>query len=236
MPSTVLSLVQDFCDKYSLPYPNALVGSTDKTIRQYRGIMMEVIRDLSEYRWEEQKVRKTWTSIAGSDQGTLMSIFGPDYISLIAESVWNNTRKMKIYGPLSEQVWQALKVLPNAGPEYQCWISQGHLYVSPDLVAGNELAGIYTTSYVVLGANNVAKARVTVDNDVLLFPDVVVLRAFEWKWQKVKGLPDWQDSYNDYMTLLARNVVKDSAGRLSLDRPHRSPRPGIVIPAGSWNV
>lgn len=235
---TVLTLIQNFTDKMNLPTPSAVVGSQEKSVRQYRSLLRELIQDLSEYSWQEQILRKTWLSLPGQDQGPLLTIFGPGYSGIIADTLWNDDRKMRIYGPVPESIWQALQTLPNAGPEFQCWISGGRFYVSPALNLDENLSAIYKTSLSVLDVDGVTtKEFITADNDSLLFPDSTVLKGFEAKWRKQKGEAGWEDDYNDYMGLIAKNLVKDGAPRLSMDfQPNKGARPGIVIPAGSWNV
>jgi len=234
--TTVLQHVQDFCAKQNLPSPSALVGSTEKSVAQFRGLLLDLSRELLEFRWEQQKIRKTWTSVAGQDQGALEDIFGAGYLSLVPGSGWNNTRRMRIYGPLADQIWAALQVLPNAGPEFQCWVSGGHLYVSPAFVAGETLSFIYQTKYGVQASDGTAKERITADDDVLLFPDNVVFRGLEYKWKKQKGEAGWEDDYNVFIGLVAKNLVKDGAPTLTMSPNRRGPQPGIVIPAGNWNV
>jgi hypothetical protein len=235
--TTILTLVQDFCEKTGLPRPSALVGVTEKSVSQFRALLTECVEDLAEYPWREQTLRKTWTSLAGQDQGTLDSIFGAGYRSWTPGTMWNDTRKMQIYGPVSDQQWQVFQTLPNAGPEYQSWISGGHLYISPALPAGENLSAIYSTNYGVLDLDGVTtKPRITADSDSLLFPDNVVKRCLEYKWRKQKGEAGWEDDYNAFIGLVARSIVKDGAKTLSLSPNPIIARPGIVVPSGSWNV
>lgn len=238
MTQTVLALVQDFCDRNGLPRPTALFGSTEKGVRQYQAMMRETVRDLGEYSWQQSTVYTTWTSVAGQDQGTLESIFGAGYAGLVQDSMWNQTRHMRIYGPLSEQIWNALQTLPNAGPEFQMWISQNHLYTSPAQVVGETLAATYFTKFNVLDTDGITYKEIpTADGDTLLFPDNVVDKCFTYKWKKQKGESSWSDDYNDYMGLVAKNIVKDGATKLNMSpAPNRGVQPGIVIPPGSWNV
>lgn len=236
MATNVLQLVSDFTDKQGLPTPTALIGVTEKSVVQYRAILLDVVADLSERSWQQQILRKTWLSAAGQNQGTLESIFGAGYISLIPDTMWNDDRVMQIRGPVPPSVWQRLQNLPYGGPEYLYWISGNVLYVSPDLENVENLSAMYRTKYGVLSAGGTAKERVTVDTDTLLFPDQVVRKGFEAKWRKIKGEPGWEDDYNEYMGLIARNIVKDGAPTLSLDSPVLYPKPGILIPSGNWNV
>ncbi len=238
MPTTVLTIVQDFTEKLGLPRPSALVGVQEKSVRQFRALLQEAISDLGEYTWESQRLRLTWLSLAGQDQGPLTTIFGAGYDSLVPETMWNDDRHMRIYGPVSSSVWQTFQTLPNAGPEFQMWVSGGHLFVSPALELDENLSAIYTTKYGVLDIDGTTtKERITADDDSLLFPTNVVSRALEYKWRKQKGEAGWEDDYNAYITLVARALVKSGAPTLQLDSgAQRIARPGIVIPAGSWNV
>lgn len=238
MPTTILTIVQDFTEKLGLPRPSALVGVQEKSVRQMRALLQEAVSDLGEYAWESQKLRKTWVSVAGQDQGTLVSIFGEGYDSLVPETMWNDTRHMRVFGPVTDSVWQAFQTLPNAGPEFQSWISGGKLYISPAPVVGEDFSAIYHTRHGVLDLDGTTtKERITADSDSLLFPTNVVLRALEWKWRKQKGEAGWEDDYNAYIALVARALVKNGMPTLSLDGARTlTAKPGITIPAGSWNV
>lgn len=235
--TTILTLVQDFCEKTGLPRPAALVGVTEKSVSQFRALLLECVEDLGKYRWPTQSIRKTWTSVSGQDQGALTTIFGDGYSGIVPQTLWNNTRVMQIFGPVSDQVWQNFQALPNAGPEFQCWVSEGHLYISPAQVAGETLSAIYRTTYGILDEDGVTeKARFTADTDTLLFPDPVVKRCFEYKWRKQKGESGWEDDYNAFIDLVARSIVKDGAPTMRLDNTGMTLRPGIFVPSGNWNV
>jgi hypothetical protein len=237
MGMSVLSIIQTFTDKLGLPRPTAFIGATDKSTRQYSALLRETIADLGEHRWQQQRVRVTFTSLAATLQGNLTTLFGAGYAGLVKDSIWNDTRHMRIFGPISDQAWNALQTLPNAGPEYSCWISRDNLYVSPDLPAGETIAATVITSYNVSDSSGTTfKELVTDDADLLLFPDNVVLRLFEAKWRQQKGESGWEDHFNDAMGLVARNIVREGGTTLKLDCVQDSVKPGIIIPPGNWGV
>lgn len=237
MPTTILTLVQDFTDRMGLPTPTAIVGSQEKGVKQFKALLQKTVADLSEYRWSQQRLRTTWTSVAGQDQGEILTIFGPSWAGFEDATMWNESRRMRIYGPLPDAIWQALQILPNAGPEFQFWVSGGHLYVSPAQVAGETLSVIYISQYLILDMDGVTtKPLIAADSDSILFPDNVVSPWFESLWRRQKGEANWVTFKNEAMSLLAKNIVREGAATLSLDTPNRLPIPGIIIPAGSWNV
>lgn len=240
MGSTVLNLVQTFADKLGLPTPNAFIGATDKSTKQYRALFRETMADLSEYRWQQQKYPASFLSVAGSLQGDLSSLrlFGSGYGGIIKDSMWNATRHMMIFGPVSEQSWSALQSLPASGPEFQSYIFQNKLYITPDQVDGETIRAVIWSRYLVQASGGVGyKEFITNDGDTLLIPDNTVLRLFEAKWRKQKGEPGWEDTYNDAMGLIAKNIVNDGPTILSMESsPRVGARPGIIIPPGSWPV
>jgi hypothetical protein len=234
---TILQTVTDFTEKRGLPTPSAVMGVTEKSVRQLRALIREIVRDLAEYRWQQQRIRFTWTALAAEDQGPLTTIFGAGYAGLVTNTLWNETRVMQILGPVTDAEWQQLQILPGAGPEYSAWISQGHLYINPAPAVTDTLAAVYITSYCVLDVDGVTtKAEPDADDDTLLFPDNVVARALEYKWGKIKGEAGWEDDYNAYIGLLSKNMVRDTTPVLQMDAQPPYPRPGIIIPPGSWNV
>lgn len=239
MATSVLALVQMFTDKGGLPRPSALVTATDKSARQLLSLLRETIADLGEYKWQQQRIRTSFSSLAASLQGNLTTLFGAGYAGIVKNSLWNDTRHMRIFGPIADPLWQALQTLPAAGPQYQFWISRDALYISPNPVAGNTISAIYITKFNVLthGTGTTYTEQIMNDDDTLVFPDNVVLRLFEAKWKKQKGEMDWQQTTLDAMALLMRSIIRDGSPVLQLDTPRTSGvRPGITIPPGSWGV
>lgn len=238
--ANVLQLALLFCEQRGLPVPTTLIGSVDKNVRQLRSIISDVVLMLAEYRWPDQRLRKTWTSLAGQDQGPLDTIFGAGYYGLVQDTMWNETRRMRIYGPVPDQVWQALQTLPSAGPEFQSWITGGRLCVSPALPSGETLSVVYITKNVVARPDPFGPVTysdfVSSDQDYFFFPNNVFLRCLEYKWKKTKGEPGWEDDYNETMSLIARSTAKDTAQKMHMAPVEGGLRPGIIIPAGSWNV
>lgn len=230
----VLALIQTFTDKLGLPRPSALISATDKSSRNYQALLRETVADLGEYRWQQQRVRGTFTSVNAELQGKLTTLVGAGYAGLVKDSIWNDTQHMQISGPLTDQEWQNLKAFGVAGPEWKLWISRDQVYLNPIPPAGDTISFIYVTKYNVVAADGVTyKEFITADDDSVVFPDNCVLRLFEAKWRKSKGEGGWEDDYNDAMSLIAKNIVRDAGGKLQLDGTSIQ-RPGIIIPSGNW--
>lgn len=234
MSRTLLETVVLFAGENGLPVPTAIIGSSETTVVQYKSLLIKAVDDLLEHKWQQQSIRKTFTSIAAEDQGLLSTLIGADYLSLIQASMWDETLRRPIFGPVGDASWEMLKAFTNTGPLFQYRIAANHLLINPTMTAGHTIGLIYMSSYGILNGTT-AIPSFTADTNTFLFPDSVVYKSLTWRWKKVKGEP-WEDDYADYLDSVARNKVKDTAAVLYMDRGQPSLVPGIWVPAGNWPV
>lgn len=235
MSDSALTIVQDFCGRMGLPVPTAVVGVTEKSVVQYRLILKEMVQALSQKNWQTQKLRATWTSVATESQGKIETLL-PGFRALVPLSVWDETLKRPLFGPVGDASWEQLKAFTNVGPMYQYWISNGQFLTNPPLPAGHTIGCIYHTLYGVYDNDTAAaKPAVTKDTDTFLFPDVVLAKEFSWRWKKIKGEP-WQDEYNEALDLISKNLSNETMPILQLDNSAQQLRPGIWVPAGNWGT
>lgn len=230
--TTVLQLVQNFTERTGLNTPTALIGSQDKSVKQLRALMREVVQDLSEYRWPDQTIRAEWAAVAGQDQGLIKTIL-PGVVSITKNTLWFQNRKMQIFGPVPESVWQSFKInQPTSGPDFFYWIARGHLWLSTPAVLNETLSVIHTTSLNVLDVDGVTfKTEISADNDSLVFPDVVINKCLKYKWREQKGERGWQNDYIDYLDSVTKNISRNTNSRLSLSGGMSDPR-GRLVSAG----
>jgi hypothetical protein len=231
----VLQVVQEFCGKKTLPVPAAVVGSTDVGVVQIRYILAEVVRDLSEYSWQEQRVEKTLVSIPAENQGLLENVIGPDFVSIVSDTFWNLAEDQPISGPVAESTWAAMKAENLTGPINYWRVIGRSLFIFPVLAAGVSLSLTYRSSYPILSSGGTTKAAVTSDDDTFLLPETLVLKALDYKWKYQKGEP-WEKDYAEYSALLPKKLGDKGMPTLHLDGGETRITPGIWVPAGSWPV
>lgn len=229
---TALGIVQEFCALQGLPVPSALVGSSEKSVAQYRAILREVVRELLTCAWEEQKVRATFTAETTNLQGPLTTLF-PGFEELIRDTFWSVTNDMRVTGPVTDSEWAAILALDISAPPYSYWIGGGSLYLSPIPSSGESFSAIYRTSYGFTSSGS-PSASLVADADTLNFPDNVLLAGFEALWKEKKGLP-YQTARNRFDDYLAKAQAPVSP-RFQLDSPPPHNGPRVFIPPGSWNV
>jgi hypothetical protein len=232
----LLALMQDFSAKWGLPAPSSIVGNTNATYKQLLALAHESMRELARFEWEKQKSRVSFTMLGSEDQGTLASVFGASFRSLIPGTMWNDTFKTPIFGPPGDSSWQLWKEFAG-NPWAQYKIMGGHLRIFPAPTAGHVLTALVMSDYMVRDNLDTAKSRFTVDDDSPAVPDDVFLADLEWRWLKQKGEP-WVSAQERAAELITSGMIR--AGGMStyaLDGGGSGGlRPGIVVPAGSWPV
>jgi hypothetical protein len=236
MSDSLLTVVQDFCAENSLPIPAGVCGVTETGVAQYKALMKRLVTELSQYVWKEQVIRKTFTTIASEDQGSIATVIGADCRGIIQNSIWNESQRRPLVGPVPPAVWESLKALPVTGPLDRYSLHGDHFHILPAPIAGETIGLMYQSSYGIIDeTRTTTKANFTDDSDQFLFPDIVLGTGLDYLWKKAKG-EDWQGSYGEFMGQVAKNIVKDTAPILQLDQAQQNIRPGIWVPSGSWGV
>lgn len=229
----VLGLVQEFCQKKTLPVPSIVTASTDTSVIQILALLKEEVRELALYRWQQQKVEKTFTSVAAISQGAITTIIGADFREIVPATFWDLTLKRPVFGPVSDPSWSNLKAFPASGPIYQYKVIGNNLMIYPAPPAGHSMYLLYETKYPVASSLGVAKETITADTDIFLVPEHVVTRGLDYRWRRAVG-EDWQVDYGEYQNLKAKALTDVGLPTLQLDNERLKLTPGIWVPAGDW--
>lgn len=234
---SLLTLVKQFCNRTGLTEPATVMGSTDDQIKQIRALLEEEGNDLAQRgSWEGLTQQASLTTVADETQGALTTIASNGFRYIKNATIWDRTNKLPVYGPLSDQEWQAVKALVQTGPRYSWRIRGGQLIVNPVPTAGYAWYFEYVSQYWILGADlTTYKQYFTLDTDTLLLPETLLLMGLRWRWKKEKGF-EYAEDFRTY-----EMQVKDALGRdggkqvLYADNCNwRGPMPGIFVPAGTW--
>lgn len=239
--STLLQIVTRFCEETGQTVPSSVVGNTDLGVLQLKRLL-EVVGEhiVQKGDWQRLRRRITWTSVAGEDQGLITSITGissPGVI--IPNTFWDNTLRRPIFGPVSDQNWQALKAFVPSNPLYQFRIENGKILINGDMPVGHTLTFIYQTkAWIETAASSGLYIEAFAnDSNVPVFSDQLMtlgLRAF---WLRAKQLPfdaEMQMFSSALMDEGTRDKVKPVIDMSDGNR--QMIRPGVFVPAGNWNV
>ena len=233
---TVLEIVQQMCVRTGIPVPSLVVSNSEEGVRQYFRLLQEVAAEtMRRFHWQFSEIRITWTSVAAESQGTLDSLFGVSMDVIENMTLWNNTQRRPIFGPLTDRDYQLVKDLVGIGPPDEYKIMGNQLLINPVMPGGESCSALIRSKNWLLDADTVTTKRyITADSDVSLLDDELMILGLRAKWKMEKGFAYAEDMRSFEMmakTLSGRDGTKKS---LHLDYGPTDIRPGIFVPAGSW--
>lgn len=236
---SLLTIVQYVCGRTGVPVPSTIIGTTDQQVLQMLRLLEEEGNDLSQRGpWEGLINEASLTTAATVSQGAMTTIASNGFRYILNDTIWDRTNRLPIAGPLDAPSWQGEKALGITGPRYRYRIRGGLLIVSPTPTAGYSWYFEYVTkNWISNAAGNAYKQYFTVDSDLILIPEELVLMGLRWRWKKEKGL-DYADDFNTY-EMQVKNALGRDGGKavLCMDSVgSREVRPGIFVPAGSWSL
>ena len=233
---TMLTVVQDFCERTTLPVPATVLGTNDKQVLQIKALLEEEGTDLAKRgSWQGLTYEVEHTTVATESQGAMTTLAPNGFNYIKNDTLWDRTNRIPVWGPVPDEEWQTRKATVSAGPRYEYRIRGGNLIVNPVPSAGLSWYFEYVSENWILNGSTYKK-RFTADDDTILLPEDIVLQGLRWRWKKEKGF----EYAEDMRTYEAQ--VKDALGRdggktrLAMDRPRPYPRPGIFVPQGDWSL
>ena len=238
MALTLLQIVQMFSMRTGIASPSFVAGNLDKGVSQLQGLIGEVLEELVQRQTWAGVIREAlFNTVAAEDQGAITTIAPSGFRWILNETIFDRTRKLPIFGPVSPSDWQALLALPSSGPFSRYRLVRGRLLINPTPPAAHACAFDYSSNFCVNSAAGQAKDYPTADSDTFLLEDAVILAGLRWKWKYEKGL-EYSEDFNRFEEFVNNSASRDGTKpQLSMDEGQtRNITPGIFIPSGNWNV
>lgn len=236
----LLNIVQEFCQTTGLGKPQIVMASGDDQLLQIVGLANAVCRDLTRRKdWQALQFESVWTSTAGEDQGAMATLAPHCLKAISADTIFDRTRKLPIFGPKSQSQWAKIKAFPFTGPFYQFRIKGGRLLITPPMADGHTLAFEYNSKGCVLSTTNLAvpyQPGFIADTDEFLLDEALLFAGLTYRWRREKGFP-FATEFQDYEAMIADVYGRDGAKAvLSMNGESQGIAPGVFVPAGSWSI
>lgn len=232
---TLLSIIQDACDRIGIPQPSAVVTSADQQIITLLAYAQQEGIELSRRAtWQKLTKEVTFTSIASETQ---TAVIPADFDRFVPETFYNRTRKREVLGPLSPQEWQAQKGITATVLFDSFRIRGGNFLLLPTPPAGDTYAFEYVSNQWCESAGGTDQSAWAADSDVGLLDEEVMTLGVVWRFKKGKGF-DYGEDFRSYELQADQAIARDGAKRklnFSAENKYDRPRyPGI--PEGTWNL
>jgi hypothetical protein len=225
---TLLSIIQDTFDEVGFPRPSSVAGNTDQLARQALALLNREGKQLArEFDWSVLEREYTFATVSGTAEYALPS----DYDHFSNDTQWDRTRLTPLMGPTSPQAWQEVKSgLVGTGAYYRRWrvkraaATLGQKFVldptptsSGDTIAFEYISNFWATD--TLGTTG--KSAMTVDTDLPLIPEHLLIMGLRWRILSAKGL-EYGDQLSEYQTAVMTATGRDKgAPKLSLSGGRR---------------
>lgn len=231
-----LTLVQSVCLRIGLDAPIQAIGSTDRQVLQIVELTNESGQELARrYPWQSLLAVGSFTTVATETQGDIETIApGLDYI--INDTIWNRTLRRPVYGPKTPQNWEQQKAFAINGPWSGYRLIGGVLAMYPVPTAGQDCYFEYISKNWISTSTSQTSATWTNDADTPLLDNNLLVLDTIWRWKAAKGLDyaeDFTKAERLYLDLSNRDGGKDW---LNLSNTKYDIFPGVIVPAGSWNL
>ena len=234
----LLSIIQDVTDEIGLPRPEAVISSTDASVRQLLRLANKEGQALARRaNWQRLKKEATFTT-TDSHLQTALSTVASDFGKYLNDSMWDRTTDEKVRGPLDETQWQALVASPvqaQVGYQFRIWQNGIHFYPAPATGVEDDIYFEYMSSHWCISAASATQARWVADTDLGLLDEELMTLGIIWRFKKAKGL-DYGEEFDDYERALETLLGYDG-GKETVDFTGQLTDLFTVnIPEGSWNV
>lgn len=233
---TMLSIIQDTCDRIGITRPSAVIGSTDTQVRQLLALLNEEGQDLTK-RGLWQSMTKEHTFVTTATPAQTNTPIPTDLDRFIDDSFFNRTQVRKLRGPITPQEWQAFQAQPLYNLVYLAFRERdGVFLITPTPPAGDTIAYEYVSTNWVVSSSGVDKDSFTADDDATYLPEDLLKSGLRWRWKQAKGLPYGEDMQT-YERDVQRQLGMDGGARaLNITGQELIFPYGVNLPEGGFGL
>lgn len=234
---TCLSIVQTILARLSQTTTNDAVGSTVQEIQTVLALCNEEGQDLAaRYPWTALQVEATFTTLAVEDQGAVETI-APGVNYIVNDTIWNRSLRRPVFGPRNQQSWQQQKAFAINGPWSSYRIQAGHIKMYPVPAAGQSCYFEYISkNWCSDSTGATTYSSWNANEDLPLLDEQLIILGTIWRWKKLKGF-EYAEDFNTYERRVNNAMGRDGGKDwLSTSNTKYDIFPGVVVPAGSWNL
>jgi len=236
---SVLTIIQNACDRLSLTRPSVVFTSTDLVVGQLRGLLLESATALArrpELGW--QAMQAEWTFVTVADEVQTNTPLPPDFYDFVPGSFFNRTTMRPIWGPFTPAQWQLLKARPALSQVYLGYRErQGQFLIGPAPPADEIIAYEYVSAYWAKSSAGVAKPVFTSDDDLTYLDEELLTLDLKWRFKEAKGL-DYGEDMATAERAITRAIAEDGGSQaLDMGGPGAWPIDArLLVPEGGFGL
>lgn len=232
---SLLTIVQNACDRVGLTRPSAVVNSTALTARQMLALVQQEGKDIARrHAWQKITKEKTFASTAAAAQTDAIP---SDFDRFIDGTFYNRTAKRHVEGPLTPQEWQNAQAV-SATTVIESFRQRGNsILITPTPSTGITYAYEYVSNQWCESSGGTDQSAWAADTDVGLLSEELMTLGLVWRFKKANGL-DYSEEFRTYELQLSQAITRDG-GKPTLHAGKKvnpfKPR-GVYVPDGNWDL
>lgn len=220
---TALTIAQTAADELGIDRPSSLVGSTDPSARQMLALLnREGVHLVTRYEWAAciREYQVTVTS------GTATYAVPSDFSRLVDGTMWDDTNRWEMIGPLSSQEWELLLRGIIISTPRRVWRLIGErdgtysgatafnvqIMPTPSNSTDQFSYEYISTGYARRSADGSA-GPFDHDDDLPILPEQLFILGLIWRWKSAKGLP-YAEERENYDRALELAIANDKSARI----------------------
>ena len=211
MQGTAVQCIRQASLELGLPAPVEVAASREQQAQQMLALLNAAGNELTRmFEWQFLRKSASITLVDGQSEYPLP----PDFSKLMNQSLWEKSNIYNVIGPMSVRQWAYLTNSVSIAPDY-CFIIKDRKFQFVPTPGGDGMGtGDITYEFVSEGwvqdATDPAlyKARITQDNDILLFDFWLCVKFLKLKTWEAKGL-DTTALRDDFMRTLSDVTAQD---------------------------
>lgn len=200
-----LSIVQTVCQRLALNVPSVVMSSADPQVVQLLALLNEEGQTLADAtNWQALVTSASFVTVATEIQG-LMSAIAPGCKFVVNDTIWNQSLRFPVFGPLSPQRWAQQKAMFYQGPWNQWRLFDDAIHFVPTPPAGQTCTFEYVTKNWVSGGSD----TFTADIQTALLDEQVMTLGLIWRFRQAKGL-DYSADLEKYTRRVADLIARET--------------------------
>lgn len=204
---TLLSIVQEAAKDLSLSVPSTVYASTDPQVMLFVRCAQEGGKALATRApWSILRSEHTFTTVAAASQGT--SSLATDLDWIIPETIWNRTRRRRVYGPIDAAEWQLIQATSQLTVDPAFTIRGTAMLITPTPSAGDTVAYEYISTNWCQSTLSVAQSAWAADDDTAKLDESLLTLDVIWRFRAAKGL-DYLSALTAFERRLADKLMRD---------------------------
>jgi len=234
---SLLTCVQNACDRIGIVRPAAVVASTDQQVLRLLGYAQQEGKELArKYDWQCLVRETTFASTATAVQTSAGSTVIPtDFDRMVDGTFFNRTNKREIYGPLTAEEWQYTQSVVTRVFVQAYRIRNSQLLLTPADAADETIAFEYVSNKWVMQSGGTATAAWTADGDTAILNEELITLGIVWRFKAAQGF-DYAEEFRTYELQCANEYMRDGGSRKLNMAGGVYPRRKVVIPEGNWSL